>query len=100
MEVFPVPRPMEVSPEIRVQGRRDHRRRTLPRARIIRAEVPCRAGAGKGRHERFLPISDETWATIGAYLSEHPATSGPLVRSYNDEWRPIAHDTVSTLVSQ
>jgi integrase/recombinase XerC len=31
---------------------------------------------------RFLPLSEETWRALEAYLREYPATSGPLVRSY------------------
>lgn len=34
---------------------------------------------GKGDHQRLLPISEETWMALTAYLAEHPATSGPLV---------------------
>ncbi len=55
---------------------------------------------GKGQHERFLPLSDETWRALVAYLREHPATSGPLVRSYRVEWRSLAGDTISGLVSE
>jgi site-specific recombinase XerD len=55
---------------------------------------------GKGGHERFLPLSDETWGALTAYLQEHPATSGPLVRSYLQEWRGLAGDTISGKVSE
>jgi site-specific recombinase XerD len=53
---------------------------------------------GKGGHERFLPLSDETWAAMQTYLAEHPATSGPLVRSYRVEWRALTADTISGMV--
>lgn len=39
---------------------------------------------GKGGRERILPLSDETSEALDAYLAGHPATAGPLVRSYND----------------
>lgn len=55
---------------------------------------------GKGQHERFLPVSEETWRALVAYLREHPATSGPLVRSYRVEWRALAGDTISGMVSE
>ncbi len=55
---------------------------------------------GKGGHERLLPISEETWAAVSAYLDEHPATSGPLLRSYRQPWRPLAPDTISGMVSE
>lgn len=55
---------------------------------------------GKGQHERFLPLSEETWRALEAYLREHPATSGPLVRSYRVEWRGLRGDTISGLVSE
>lgn len=37
---------------------------------------------GKGGHERLLPIVGSAWDALDAYLLEHPATSGPLVRAY------------------
>lgn len=39
---------------------------------------------GKGSAERILPLSEQTWAALEAYLAEHPAHAGPLIRSYND----------------
>jgi len=53
---------------------------------------------GKGGHERALPISDETWAALDDYLAEFPATSGPLIRSYKQPWRPLTADSISGLV--
>jgi site-specific recombinase XerD len=38
---------------------------------------------GKGGHDRVLPLSAETWGALECYLSWRPATSGPLIRSYN-----------------
>jgi integrase/recombinase XerD len=55
---------------------------------------------GKGGHERFLPLSDETWRALEDYLRERPATSGPLIRrTYRREWEGLAGDTISGLVS-
>lgn len=39
---------------------------------------------GKGQRERILPVSDETWEALEAYLKQLPAPAGPLIRSYND----------------
>ena len=39
---------------------------------------------GKGQRERILPVSDETWEALEAYLRQFPAKAGPLIRSYND----------------
>lgn len=39
---------------------------------------------GKGHRERILPVSDETWEALDAYLRQFPAKAGPLIRSYND----------------
>ncbi len=40
---------------------------------------------GKGGHERVLPLSDETWSALDAYLSVAPGRSGPLVRAYDSD---------------
>jgi len=55
---------------------------------------------GKGGHQRMLPVSGETWEALTAYLAEHPATSGPLVRSYRQEWHSLTPDTISGMVSE
>lgn len=55
---------------------------------------------GKGGHQRVLPISDETYRCMSTYLTEYPATSGPLIRSYLQPWRPLNADTISGMVSE
>lgn len=55
---------------------------------------------GKGDAERALPITDETMAHLRAYLAEHPATSGPLIRSYQHPRRGLHPDTVSSIVTR
>lgn len=55
---------------------------------------------GKGGHERILPIMEETTEAIVRYLGEHPASAGPLVRSYVRCRRALTSMTVSTLVSR
>jgi integrase len=52
---------------------------------------------GKGGHERTLPVVPQVQLALNLYLREHPATSGPLVRSYT---RPggLLPGTVSILV--
>jgi site-specific recombinase XerD len=55
---------------------------------------------GKGGHQRILPLTDETWGAIAEYLTDHPAHAGPLIRSYNDPYRPIDASYVSTLVAR
>lgn len=55
---------------------------------------------GKGSHERFLPLSDETMAALNAYLSERPATAGPLIRSYNHEGRGLSPQTISAYMGR
>ena len=49
----------------------------------------CVLVRGKGGHERVLPLSDETWRALTAYLAEWPASTGPLVRSYNEPSRAL-----------
>jgi integrase/recombinase XerC len=56
---------------------------------------------GKGGHERYVPISDETRKAIDRYLTACPASPGtPLVRSYIHPARGLTPQTVSKLVSQ
>ena len=61
--------------------------------------------AGKGGHQRILPITRETRSAIDAYLATHPASHGPLIRGYvrNDPTRsthlPMRPGTISKYVS-
>ena len=55
---------------------------------------------GKGGHQRILPITDETASAMKRYLAEHPASAGPLVRSYLHPNRGLTPHYVSRLVSQ
>ncbi len=52
---------------------------------------------GKGSHERILPIMDETVSAIDRYLTDHPASAGPLVRSYVQPHRPLSAEAISAL---
>lgn len=54
---------------------------------------------GKGRHERVLPVTCEAELALRAYLAEHPATSGPLVRSYQRPWKPLSPGYISNRVA-
>lgn len=54
---------------------------------------------GKGHHEQILPITDETFRALDEYLDEHPASAGPLVRSYRQCHRALAADTISGMVA-
>ena len=54
---------------------------------------------GKSGHERELPVTDEVAAALGRYLDEHPATSGPLLRSYADGASPLRPATLSVYVA-
>lgn len=53
---------------------------------------------GKGGHERVLPISEETWAALGAYRGEIGHRAGPLVRSISVPHRGITPRRISTMV--
>jgi len=55
---------------------------------------------GKGGHERALPVTTETAKAINAYLAEHPAHVGPLVRSFSRPNKGIGAQHISVLVSQ
>lgn len=59
---------------------------------------------GKGGHERVLPITTETFGYLLSYLAEHPASAGPLVRSYgggpHPEGRALTPDYIGDLVGE
>lgn len=55
---------------------------------------------GKGGHERLLHLSDESREYLVRYLEEHPASRGPLIRSYHDRTRPLSSKYVSRVVSE
>ncbi len=44
---------------------------------------------GKGNVDRVLPLPNEARTALDRYLEEHPATSGPLVRSFADGHRAL-----------
>lgn len=55
-------------------------------SRLTFADVELGEGVmrvvGKGRRERWLPITMATQAAMREYLAEHPATAGPVLRGY------------------
>lgn len=53
---------------------------------------------GKGCRDRLLPISGQTWDALEAYLHEHPAKAGPLIRSYLRPWAGVTPDYIADLV--
>jgi site-specific recombinase XerD len=55
---------------------------------------------GKFGNERVLPISEETWEALQAYLEEHPVRSGPVVRSYRPPHQALQPGTISELVGE
>lgn len=77
--------------------------RRIEVARLNLGDVDLTEGTlfvrGKGSHERILPITDETRQALSAYLSEHPAHAGPLIRSYVDGRSPLTPGHVGRLVA-
>ncbi|HEY7824746.1 MAG TPA: tyrosine-type recombinase/integrase [Acidimicrobiia bacterium] len=55
---------------------------------------------GKGQHVRELPMLPHVSEAIRVYLSAHPATDGPLFRSYRNPTQAIRADTISGMVSE
>lgn len=54
----------------------------------------------KGGHQRFVPLSDQTYKAIDAYLTAHPAGPGrPLIRSYQHPARGVSARHLSQVVS-
>lgn len=53
---------------------------------------------GKGGHQRVLPLPDQAWQALHAYLDAHPAPGhGPLFRSYLDHTKPVSAGHISNL---
>lgn len=73
-------------------------------SRLDRADVDLGEAVivvrGKGGGERPVPLSDQTTTAIQAYLVEHPARVGPLVRSYRRGWQPLTPNYISKLVGE
>lgn len=65
-------------------------------------DIDRRAGLilvrGKGSRERWLPLTTAAKSALDSYLAEHPATAGPLIRSYADPYQPVQPATVGRLV--
>lgn len=55
---------------------------------------------GKGGRQRVLPLPEEAWAYLTAYLAEHPAKAGPLIRSYRCPHKGIGPHYVSALINE
>lgn len=55
---------------------------------------------GKGSKDRWVPVSEPTATAIRLYLGEHPAASGPLVRSYQHPANELSADHIGKLVSR
>lgn len=56
---------------------------------------------GKGGREgvtRHVPLSEETSLALERYLALHPASAGPLIRSYHHADRPISSSHIGKLV--
>ena len=52
---------------------------------------------GKGRHQREVPVPAQVDAALRAYVAEHPAAGGPIIRRADGCPRGISANTVSSL---
>ena len=56
---------------------------------------------GKGGWQRLLPVTEEAWAVLVAYLVEYPPrAAGPVLRSYSEPWQGLRSATIVRLVSR
>lgn len=56
---------------------------------------------GKGGWQRLLPITEEAWSVLVAYLVEYPPrAAGPVLRNYNEPWKGLQPPTIVRLVSR
>jgi integrase/recombinase XerC len=62
--------------------------------------LAVRGKGGRGEVTRSISLSSETAAAIRAYLDEHPAGAGPLIRSYLRPTRGITPHYVTQMLGQ
>lgn len=55
---------------------------------------------GKGANERVIPVPQEVTEAVEDYLRHHPASLGPLIRSYREPEKSLTADTLSGMVSE
>jgi integrase/recombinase XerC len=60
--------------------------------------MTIRGKGGQGRETDALPITDETWSALVAYLAEEGHQHGPLVRNKDRAHGRMAPSTISDLV--
>lgn len=53
---------------------------------------------GKGAKTRFVPITTETLGALRAYVSEYPASSGPIIRSFTHPRKGVNPSYITKLV--
>ena len=52
----------------------------------------------KGGHSRRLPLTNDVLRAMDLYLFDHPATSGPLLRSYSTPWAGVGAAHIGNMV--
>lgn len=52
----------------------------------------------KGGHQRMLPLTNEVYGALDRYLWDHPATSGPLLRSFTDPWAGLGAAHIGNMI--
>lgn len=62
--------------------------------------MTLRGKGGRGGYTDALPITDETWRALTAYLAEEGHTSGPLIRNRVRKHGRCSPQTISELVRQ
>ena len=67
---------------------------------LIAGTLAVRGKGGGGEVTRHIALSEETAEAIDAYLVEHPARSGPLVRSYLHPERGLSAHYVTQMVAE
>lgn len=56
--------------------------------------------SGKGGHLRYAPCPPQVERELNSYLTEHPATVGPFIRSYQFAYRALTAATISIQTSR
>lgn len=67
---------------------------------LVTGSLGVRGKGGAGGITRTVPLSPETCRLLEEYLTEHPASAGPLIRSYHHTHRGVTSAHLGAMVTE